>query len=202
MPRVTCRCGEQLKVLVDGPERLDCPRCGAHIKLRQSPNPPAEATVPDDGFIRFHCPCGRRLKVRSGKGLDAGRCPDCGRVVPVPDSVSVPTPDPVSAPSPGASSRPARVTQDSRTDELDADDLARLARWSSKFKPLPATASDSPGRPAGSPSSYTPGMPPGAPSPPSIVKFEAGMRVCPRCGKPVHLNANTCRECGSHVPRN
>ena len=38
-------------------------------------------------------------------------------------------------------------------------------------------------------------------APPSMVKFEAGLRVCPRCGKPVHMSATTCRECGSPVPR-
>ena len=33
------------------------------------------------------------------------------------------------------------------------------------------------------------------------VKVEAGLRVCPRCGRPVHLGAESCRHCGAHVPR-
>ena len=37
MPRVTCRCGEKLKVQPDGPERIDCPKCGAKIRLRRAP---------------------------------------------------------------------------------------------------------------------------------------------------------------------
>jgi hypothetical protein len=32
-----------------------------------------------------------------------------------------------------------------------------------------------------------------------LVKFEAGLRVCPRCGKPVHLSATTCRD-GNILP--
>ena len=43
-------------------------------------------------------------------------------------------------------------------------------------------------------------VPPVSP-PASAVKFEAGLRVCPRCKKPVHLGAATCRECGTPVPR-
>jgi hypothetical protein len=38
-------------------------------------------------------------------------------------------------------------------------------------------------------------------SPPSVAKFETGLRICPRCKKPVHLNAANCRECGTPVPR-
>jgi ribosomal protein L32 len=33
------------------------------------------------------------------------------------------------------------------------------------------------------------------------MKTEAGLRVCPRCGKPVHLSSIVCRECGAHVPK-
>ena len=35
----------------------------------------------------------------------------------------------------------------------------------------------------------------------SVVKFETGLRVCPRCKKPLHLSADNCRECGMPVPR-
>jgi hypothetical protein len=32
-------------------------------------------------------------------------------------------------------------------------------------------------------------------------RIEAGLRVCPRCGKPVHMAATACGECGAAVPR-
>jgi hypothetical protein len=35
----------------------------------------------------------------------------------------------------------------------------------------------------------------------SVVKFETGLRVCPRCQKPLHLGSDHCRECGTVVPR-
>jgi hypothetical protein len=33
------------------------------------------------------------------------------------------------------------------------------------------------------------------------LKVEAGLRVCPRCGRPVHLSAEVCRQCGASVPK-
>jgi ribosomal protein L40E len=36
---------------------------------------------------------------------------------------------------------------------------------------------------------------------PAAVKAEAGLRVCPRCGRPLHLSAVTCRDCGAPVPK-
>ncbi len=50
-------------------------------------------------------------------------------------------------------------------------------------------------------SGFLPGQASDGMLPPSKVKFEAGLRVCPGCGKPVHMSATTCRECGSPVPR-
>jgi ribosomal protein L40E len=91
---------------------------------------------------------------------------------------------------------------------MDAEDLARLQEWSARHQGRPGA-----GRPAGG-DDATPAAVPAAPgpdlglgpvslgaTPPSMVKYEAGLRVCPRCGKPVHLSATTCRECGSPVPR-
>ena len=90
MPRVTCRCGEKLKVDPDGPERIECPKCGAKIRLRRLPPPPPMGEA-GDGFLRFLCPCGRRLKVPAADRPVAGKCPDCGRVVPVPTSAQANT---------------------------------------------------------------------------------------------------------------
>jgi ribosomal protein L40E len=56
--------------------------------------------------------------------------------------------------------------------------------------------------PGDSPAYPPPSTAPGAPaSVPSTIKVEAGLRVCPRCGRPVHLGAENCRQCGAPVPR-
>ena len=180
MPRVTCRCGEVLPVSDDGPERIVCPKCAARIRVRRSKK------VGDvDGFIRFACPCGRRLKVRATGSPEAGKCPDCGRIVPVPDADD--------------SANQPLGSPEASTMELSAQDVARLEQW----------ARDRLGQASGSsiePSAAAPASAP-APAPipaaslPSTVKMEAGLRVCPRCGRPVHLGSIVCRECGAHVPK-
>ena len=200
MPRVTCRCGEKLNVQAGGPERIDCPKCGAKIRLRRSPAPSPGGET-GDGFLRFLCPCGRRLKVPAVDRPVAGKCPDCGRVVPVPTSARSTS---TAAPAGQAS----QSDTDARTEELDAADLAQLKAWESQH----AASLDR----AASPVSTSTGIhsiasldeaemeigfvPPVTP-PASAVKFEAGLRICPRCKKPVHLGAATCRECGTPVPR-
>jgi hypothetical protein len=200
MPRVTCRCGEKLSVQPGGPERIDCPKCGAKIRLRRQ-TAPARGGETSDGFLRFLCPCGRRLKVSAIDRPVAGKCPDCGRVVPVPTSVK---PSFTSVP-------PNQVTQtdtEARTEELDATDRAQLEQWSLRYAGNPhrpeAPVSTSTGIPSIA-SDAEPdleiGFIPPMPHPASAVKFEAGLRVCPRCKKPVHLGAATCRECGTPVPR-
>ena len=73
--------------------------------------------APADGFIRFPCPCGRRLKVRADGPPQAGKCPDCGRIVPVPRLVL----DPARSPPTGHPEAP--------TEELSAADLAMLDEW-------------------------------------------------------------------------
>ena len=202
MARVTCRCGEKLNVQPDGPERIECPKCGAKIRLRRRAalSPSGEA---GDGFLRFLCPCGRRLKVPAADRPVAGKCPDCGRVVPVPTGAQAKL---VIDPSKQVS----QSDTEARTEELNDDDLARLEEWSSRY-----VANPNPRRPE-APASTTTGMHAVAgrpdsdaelafvapmPAPASAVKFEAGLRVCPRCKKPVHLGAAICRECGTPVPR-
>jgi hypothetical protein len=201
MARVTCRCGEELEIHGVGPERIECPRCGARIRLHRHGRRVAGIPEAADGYIRFHCPCGRRLKVRAENPPEAGRCPDCGLIVPVPDS-ALPSAPPGRAAGAGA----VRGDPNARTDELDEQDRATLEEWSARH-----LGQSGPSR-AGADDNATPAViqavrdreaaatPPGT-VPPSMVKFEAGLRVCPRCGKPVHLSATTCRECGSPVPR-
>jgi hypothetical protein len=176
---------------------MDCPKCGARIRLRR----PVPKDETGDGFLRFLCTCGRRLKVPVVGRPVAGKCPDCGRVVPVPTSAQAFS-NTTSAKNAGLSNSEAR------TEELDDYDLAQLERWAARY---PAD----PSRPDGPFSTTTgfmavaPGsnlaadvglLTPDIPSP-SVVKFEAGLRVCPRCKKPVHLGAANCRECGTPVPR-
>jgi len=194
MARVTCRCGEKIGVQADSPDRIACPKCGARIRLRRPEGQAKRADPSDDGFHRFYCPCGRRLKVPVEGRPEAGKCPDCGRVVPVPASM-------LTAPGPAGSALPA--DPEARTEELSTDDLARLERWAARHlsrstrrdeaesdAPLVATAVV----PDEGINAREAGLP-------SVVKFEAGLRVCPRCHKPVHMSVTHCRECGNPVPR-
>ena len=113
----------------------------------------------------------------------AGKCPDCGRVVPVP--ASAPGPSMVDP-----ASRPSQADPEARTDELDNNDRAQLERWSTKYttsvnqpeeNPLPATGlhlvgvGTDPRANLGAVASVTP--------PTSAVKFEAGLRVLPSLQK-------------------
>jgi hypothetical protein len=34
-----------------------------------------------------------------------------------------------------------------------------------------------------------------------LLKIEAGLRVCPGCGKPLHMSATVCRSCGEPVSK-
>jgi hypothetical protein len=165
MPRVTCRCGHKESVPADGPERIVCPKCAAKIRVRRQALPgPGES---GDGFIRFACPCGRRLKVKAAATPQAGKCPDCGRIVPVPST--------------NFGSHPEAPTED-----LSPADVAMLDEWSQRRQAM-----------------ASPSAPPSASAAAkaSGVKVEAGLRVCPRCGRPVHMGAVACRACGTHVPK-
>jgi predicted RNA-binding Zn-ribbon protein involved in translation (DUF1610 family) len=164
MPRATCRCGHPLDVPNDGTERIVCPNCGANVRIRR---PGAKSTsIEENGFVRFSCPCGRRLKVAlvGGSRPTHGKCPDCGRVVPVPASQEVTQRD-----------------TEAPTAELSPEDALKIAQWSKKHTD-----------PHGNGESAEQPIP---------QKSEAGLRVCPGCGKPVHLGAIVCRSCGSHVPK-
>jgi DNA-directed RNA polymerase subunit RPC12/RpoP len=198
MHRVTCRCGERLTVQPEGPERIDCPKCGAKIRLRHVPQAP-RGPAAGDGFIRFHCPCGRRLKVPAADRPIAGKCPDCGRVVPVPTASQTKA-------APGPLKQGPKSDPEARTEDLDAEDLARLDSWGARHTANPnpkhgplSTATDVQQVVSGADSAL--GFSAPVANPVSEVKFEAGLRICPRCKKPVHLGAAICRECGTTVPR-
>ena len=146
-------------------------------------------------------PLRARLKVPVAARPVAGKCPDCGRVVPVPTTAK-------GALHSISAKKRAETDPEARTEELDTDDLSELREWAAQH----TAAANDPVDP--SPSStalriadvtglgasvelFGPNL-----GPPSTVKFEAGLRICPRCKKPVHLNASNCRECGTPVPRN
>ena len=175
MARATCRCGQPLEVPPEGVEHVTCPRCAAKVRIirkRREGDPGGSDASPGDGFVRFSCPCGRRLKVSAIDRPTHGKCPDCGKIVPVPANA-------------GSSSSVA----ESPTEELATTDRAMLDAWAKSHlargngnrnssSSTAEMALDSPARSA-----------------------EAGFRVCPRCGKPIHLNADTCRACGIPVPK-
>jgi hypothetical protein len=198
MPRVTCRCGEKLTVQISSPERINCPKCGAKIRLRRATSQLPEGE-PSDGFLRFLCPCGRRLKVSAIDRPVAGKCPDCGRVVPVPTSAQAHVTVPRFS---------TNTDTEARTEELDATDLAVLKEWTAHHADDPirseapiSTTTDVQSLLSNIEAEAEVGFVAPVPPQASAVKFEAGLRICPRCKKPVHLGAATCRECGTPVPR-
>lgn len=220
MPRATCRCGQKLSIPINGPERVICPKCSARIRVRRSASEEGGAGQPADGFVRFSCSCGRRLKVRvipGGPPPQAGRCPDCGRIVPVPTAVG----------SGSGSLTLKSYGPETPTEDMNVVEQAEIDRWARRFQPVPAaevsTASASvpfltgPRSPNGQaglpyPSDHDAPLPlpgpdnaplPALPSepPPAPIKSEAGLRICGRCGRPLHLSATTCRECGAPAPK-
>jgi hypothetical protein len=201
MARVTCRCGEMLQVKSGDPDRLVCWKCGAKIRVHRAPSAPRSASAADDGYVRFNCPCGRRLKVQAAGRPDAGKCPDCGRIVPVPESA---WDSPESSRGAGGQTHSGRGRPNARTEDMDAVDLERLERWASQHLAESNSAENSKEDAAtGSYQSLAPTLAeePVRGSAPSSVKIEAGLRVCPRCGKPLHMSATVCRECGEPAPR-
>ncbi len=170
MARATCRCGQTLEMPPEGVEHVVCPRCDARVRIIRKSRAagPATLAVVGDGFIRFSCPCGRRLKVSAAERPTHGKCPDCDRIVPVPSNAS------------GSSSAVA----ESPTAEMAATDLAMLDAWARSHAARSNGATST---------AEMPNVP--------VRRAEAGLRVCPRCGKPIHLGADTCRACGTSVPR-
>ncbi|WP_435018122.1 hypothetical protein TA3x_000067 [Tundrisphaera sp. TA3] len=178
MAALTCRCGEPLDALAGNAERIVCPKCSAKVRIirRKAPVPPP---VPDsDGFLRFFCPCGRRLKIDASSGPTHGRCPDCGRVIATAEARTTNPSDDAETP----------------TEEFNAADLARIEAWSRRH--LGPAAPITPPMSDDKPPSTAEISPQAA-----ARRGEAGLRVCPQCGKPVHLGTSSCRSCGIAVPK-
>ena len=187
MAQAICRCGQTLTLPTNPDERVVCPGCGARVRVRRQSS--AAAEVPGDDFIRFLCECGRRLKVPSRNRPSHGQCPDCGRIVPVPE--------------PNASNRLPAGHPETPTAELDVADQQSRDQWVSQHQQAASAAGEPPFQP-------TPGSTITAQPEPSTVlaappskpaRVEHGLRTCPGCGRPVHIQAETCRGCGAAVPR-
>lgn len=171
MPRAICRCGQELDLPSDVSARVVCPKCKARVKIRRSATP---GTLPD-GFVRFHCPCGRRLKADASTRPTRGKCADRGRVVPVPLS-----------PQPLASDHPKSITEG-----LSVADQTVLDFWSCDHLNRSANAAMAPS---------TIDLSAQGPDHGASLN-EIGLRICPQCDLPVHLGAENCRSCGMPVPR-
>lgn len=201
MSRVTCRCGEVISIASSEGERVTCPRCGAKIRIRRPAAARNGSRGPDDGYIRFPCPCGRRLKVQKQDRPEAGKCPDCGRVVPVPASAWEQVAGSAGIENPNWA---GRSDPEARTADLEPGDLERLAQWSSTHQKK-ANGARSPGGSSSPASNQRPHNLPTIESTggriPSGVKMEAGFRVCPRCQTPLHMSATVCRSCGEPAPK-
>ena len=165
MAQAVCRCGQPLDVPPGEVSHLVCPTCSAKVRIVRKPRSDAGAgSSPgssSDGFARFACPCGRKLKVSLLERPSHGKCPECGKVVPVPADLA------------------SYVSAEAPTAEMPAVDQARLDAWAQKH-----LAASAPAGPTGPPR-----------------RIEAGLRVCPQCGKPIHMGANSCRTCGIVVPK-
>jgi ribosomal protein L32 len=75
---------------------------------------------------------------------------------------------------------------------MDAADLARLEQWASGHRERPVAAVPPQGLLTTTSHEALDA---------AALKMEAGLRVCPRCGKPVHMSATVCRDCGAPVPK-
>ena len=158
-----------------GPDRL--PALLGADRVRRDPGRASAGAGGDgdDGYIRFDCPCGRRLKVRAESGQESGICPDCGRVVAVPSTDDLTM-------IPARSSRP----HEAPTEELGPDDIALLERWAKGH-----LSRQGRGEAGGNPGGRGPRR----------CGSRPACASAPRCGRPVHLGAVTCRECGADVPK-
>ena len=173
MPTATCRCGQTLALPKNPNERIVCQKCGAKIRVRASGSPTSGPVV-GDGFLRFSCTCGRRLKVPNDARPSHGKCPDCGRIVPVPEVGGGP---------------------ETRTDELLTEEVHYLEQWAADHRQRGSRVPED--VPTDTPTTYSP---PASEAPPTD-RAEAGLRLCPRCRTPVHMGSEVCRTCGTTVPR-
>lgn len=196
MPRAICRCGQPLEVPAGESVRIVCPRCNAKVRVRpragtgsgETPTAPPAPAAPSDGFLRFHCPCGRRLKVSATKPPPHGQCPDCGSIVPIPKL--------------SASGLPIGHPE-TPTAELSAAELANLERWTRDHLARATSSGVEPSTTRIDPrltETKTAELPPSGPAS-GGARVEVGLRTCPKCQRPLHLSAEVCPHCGTPTPK-
>lgn len=177
--RATCRCGQPLEIPGGDATHVTCPACSARVRLVRKPPsggyPPDEPATSGDGIVRFSCSCGRRLKIALRDRPTHGKCPACGRVVPVPPDALVAAAGSAEAP----------------TADMPVTGRERLDEWTRRHLAGANAAKAAPGN----------GRDVGVAPDPAPPRAEAGLRVCPQCGKPIHMGADACRTCGIVVPR-
>jgi hypothetical protein len=100
----------------------------------------------------------------------------------------------MATPTPSSSTLPTGHPE-AVTEELSTAELATLDKWRERRQAIVARTAKTEGL------ETTQTMPVPRTAPMDRGKVEAGLRVCPRCGKPVHMSAIVCRECGAHVPK-
>lgn len=184
MPRAICRCGHQLPIPAGPDDKVVCPNCGARVRVRRKlAKVAAGADEAGDGYIRFFCPCGRRLKVDASAPPPNGKCPDCGTIVPVPTASQAAVLPPGHPESP--------------TDEIPTTDRDAIERWAESHRARRATsAPPAPAPPVAS--TFDPSLNPTmAFTLPPTDRVEVGMRICSECGQPLPLGATACRQCGA-----
>ena len=68
------------------PKVVEQKKAEAPVKEKAVAEEPAKKVKePGDGFIRFYCECGKRIKVPAERGGQTGRCPKCKALVRVPE---------------------------------------------------------------------------------------------------------------------
>ena len=173
MGRANCRCGQPLEMPLEGVEHVTCPRCEARVRIIRKRREPDPASV---------------SATEPGDGFIRISCP-CGRRLKV-SAAERPThgkcPDcGTIVPVPAGASGAFPTDAESPTQEMAVADRALLDAW--------AKGHADRGNGPVSTAEMTMSSP--------ARRAEAGLRVCPRCGKPVHLGADSCRACGIPVPK-
>ena len=85
----TCSCGHEIRASRQyGGKIVRCPACRGVVMMPESiasaNQPNLAALAGDDGFIRFACPCGKRVKMPARYAGRRGKCPGCGASIRIP----------------------------------------------------------------------------------------------------------------------
>lgn len=95
--RVRCSCRKEIEVSRQYAGKIvQCPRCRERVQVPRegaqrplgTPGSASPTAAPKKGprlYIRFACPCGRKMKVPTRYAGRSGKCPQCGATVRVPE---------------------------------------------------------------------------------------------------------------------